>query len=386
MRVRSGHIVLVAGVVIVAMIAFVLMNAAPPTAPVSEGAPQATVPPQGTDPSLVPVMEVEALEKDLGMVSNKESSRHPYIIRNTGTAPLRIREVKTSCACTLGHLPEGGLIVPPKGEGTMEIEIFPNRIPGFEARRTLTLFSNDPHKLTLEIGITSHIDPEFSLDPMELNFGEVPKGSAPSLTMVLKQLQDAPVEVKEINTFGHVAPDTKEGAVLAALANEFTFQITKRPEAAWATPGKAEYELTVGLSPGIAAGSLEGKKVHIVTNVPRVPSLMVPLKGTVVAPYTLEPALPQKLNLRPDAVTNRAMGTVKLSAAEAIRVEDIQPQGDAIRVILEPTAVANQLTLTVEVTESAPAGPLEAEVLFNVVVGEKKYPERVGVRSFVVKK
>ncbi len=388
MRIRSGHIVLLVGVIIVGMVGFILLNSgSEQDALVAAPDVTATVPPAGTDRDLVPIMEVETLEKDLGTVPNSANSRHPFKIKNNGKASLHIREVKASCACTVGHLPEGGLTIPPMGEGIMDIEIVPTRIQGFEARRTLTLFTNDPHRLTLEIGVTSHVDPEFTLEPIELNFGDVTKGSTPSLTMVLKQIQDAPVEVKELNTFGHTKRDSKEGIALAAQADDFNFTVVKRPENTWATPGKVEYDLTVALSPTIAAGSLEGKRVYVVTNVPRLPVVPIVLHGNIIAPYTLDPAPPTKLNLRADPATNTfAPAYATVSAEAPITIEDIQPQSTSLTMDVEPSATSNQARLKISITDAAPAGPLEEDILFNVNIGGTKYPERVGVRSFIVKK
>lgn len=388
MRIRSGHIIVAVGAVILAMVAFILLNVSPSEAPLA-AAPDysATVPPEGTDRELVPVMEIEAAEKDLGIVPNTGSSMHPYIIRNTGKATLHIRDVKTSCACTVGHIPEAGLDIPPMGEGIMQIEIDPRRIQGFDARRVLTLFTNDPMRLTQDIGVTSHVDPEFSLEPIELDFGQVPKGTEKKLTMVLKQIQEAPMEVKEMNIFGHTKMDSNEGAALMAQTGDFTLEVVKRPESAWTTPGKVEYELTVGLTPLMSAGSLEGKRVYVVTTVPRLPMVPILLHGNVTAPYTLTPSPPMKLNMRADPATMTiAPEYASLRADAPVTVEDIQPASGSLSMTVEPGATPNDVRLKVTVTDAAPAGALEEDIHFNVNIGGTKYPEHIEVRSFVMKK
>lgn len=384
MRVRSGHLILLAGVALAAMLGFVFLSVGGP--PVStQAAPEltATVPPQGTDPALAPALALDGDKIDVGTVSNKEPTRRPVRVRNTGRAPLHLREIKTSCVCTVGHLPEGGLTISPQSEGTFDVEIFPARIPGFEATRKLTIYSNDPRRPQFEFEVTSHVDPEYSLTPAELDFGVVSKGAEAKLTMRLRQLRDEPVEVKEINTFG----PQKKGSDGTMHADDFIFTVIRRPEDQWAAPGKAEYDLGVALSPTIPAGTLDNKKLFVVTNVARVPSLPVMLKGNVTAPYTLKPAPPMKLNIRADASTGIfAPVYAEINAEAPVSIEDIAVSSPSIEAVAKPGDTPNQARVRVTVLESAPAGAIEEEVRFSAVINGQKYTERVGVRSFVVKK
>jgi hypothetical protein len=385
MRIRSGHIIVAVSVLLGGMLGLVLiMGGGTEAAPDAALTSNASLPPAGTDPAFTPIIEVETSEKDMGTVSNTETTRKPFVIRNKGKATLKIIQVKTSCACTQGHIPADGLMIAPGGEGTMEIEVDPRRIPGFQAHKVLTILSNDPLTPTINVGVTTHVEPEFSITPDELNFGDVAKGSDVKLTMVLKQLREEPVEINEINTFGMVKKESKEAAEFAAMSDDFVFEVVKRPESAWAQPGKAEYDISVALTREIPAGPLDGKRLYVMTNIPRVPALPVMLKGKVVAPYQLTPAAPQKLNLRADPASGlMPSGQASVTAEGGVAIEDIAPQSEHLLVTQEAGATPNEARLLISIANTAPSGPFEADVHFTVVSGGVRYPEKVGVRSFV---
>lgn len=387
MRIRSGHVVVLILLVLGGMLGVVLLYGGG-TQAVESNAPArgASAPAFGADASLVPQIEVETTEKDMGVVSNTELTRKPFKVRNLGKATLLIREVKTSCACTTAVLTPDGLEIPAGREASFDIQIDPRRIPGFETRKELTISSNDPKNPQVLVGVTSHVDPEFSIEPKELDFGEVEKGSPATIRMVVKQLREEPLEVIELDTFGQVKKDSKEGASLMAHARLFEFSMTKRPEASWEKPGKAEYDLTASLAPGTPAGPIAAKFVYLKTNVARMPAMALPVRGTVVAPYTLTPQAPMKLNMKMDPFTG-TFGTAEatVTAQAPVTLEALDAQGAPLTVTAQPGATPNEVRLAVTVREDAPPGALEAEVKFTVVVDGKRYPESVGVRAFVAK-
>ena len=384
MRIRSGHIVVLVGAFILASVAVVLaVGGGTQAAPNTDADSLASLPAAGEDQNRLPAIEVETTEKDLGVVSNTEHTIRPFVVKNTGTAPLHIREVKTSCACTLGKIPPDGLTIPAGGQGTFDIEIDPFRIPGFEARRVLTVYSNDPLKPQVEIGVTSHVEPEFSVTPEFPDFGEVQKGAEPTLTVLLRQVRDEPVEVTGLDTFGLIKHDAKEAADATAAAAHFRLGVTRRPEDQWATPGKAEYELSIGLTKDAPAGSLEGKKVFLGTNVKRLAAMPLFLKGKIVAPYTLAPAPPQKLNIKGDKATGTYQaGYAVVTAQGSVTIEDIAPQSPHVLATAEPGATPNDARLRITISPDAPAGPIETDVSFTVSTASGKFPEHVGVRSY----
>lgn len=59
-----------------------------------------------------PLLEIEKLEVDLGKMSVQEERIAEISLANTGTGPLKISRVRTSCMCTSAVLVLGGLESP----------------------------------------------------------------------------------------------------------------------------------------------------------------------------------------------------------------------------------------------------------------------------------
>ena len=384
MRIRSGHIVILVIVLIGAAFGTVLVvGGGTEAAPDAAAVRGASLPPVGSNPGDVPQIVVETKEKDMGVVPNKGLTVKPFVVRNTGKAPLFIREVKTSCACTTPLLTPDGLSIAPGAQGSFDIQIDPRRIPGFKAHKVLSILSNDPAKPQVEVGVTSHVDPEFTLTPGELNFGEVEKGDPATIKLEIKQLQAEPLEITGMNTHGSLRKDSNEADI---HAKNFTFDVQRRPEDTWATPGKAEFDLTVSLTPEVAGGAINTKWVYVTTNIPRMPSLAIPVTGTVKVNYELLPKAPAKLNLKTDPTTGAFVpATASVSAASAVTIEAIDFAGAPLIVNTVAGDTPNEAKLNVNVRDDAAPGPLEATITFTIVVDGRRYAEHVGVRAFVAK-
>ena len=204
---------------------------------------------------------------------------------------------------------------------------------------------------------------------------------------MIRQIQAEPFEINEVTAFAPKKKDGKEDTVGAAIARDLSLSIVKRPESAWATPGKAEWELTASVTSAAQAGPLDGKHIFAKTTIPRLPSLPLPLKGKISAPYTVAPLAPQKLNIKGDAATGTYDAAFATITAEApVTLEDIHPASAAVVATAEPGATPNEAKLKVTISDAAPAGPIEEDVAFTVTIGGAKYPEHVGVRSYGVKK
>ncbi len=88
-----------------------------------------------------PILYFPETQHDFGKV--KEGTVVEYIFRfqNTGKAPLKISDVKTSCGCTAALLSSERLA--PGEEGTLKVELDTSKRSG-KMSRTITITSNDP--------------------------------------------------------------------------------------------------------------------------------------------------------------------------------------------------------------------------------------------------
>ncbi len=103
----------------------------------------ATVSPASTQ-AAEPVAKIEfdKVEHDFGKIREGEKVSYRFKVKNPGTVPLRITDVKPSCGCTAPAWTKEP--IPPGGEGFVEV-VFDSQGRTGEQMKTVTVFANtDP--------------------------------------------------------------------------------------------------------------------------------------------------------------------------------------------------------------------------------------------------
>ncbi len=87
---------------------------------------------------------------NFGKVPNDRAVEHVYKVENKGTKPLVVTRVQTSCGCTAAMM-ESSVIAPGKS-GNLRVSFNPRGGKG-AVTRSVTVYSNDPDKPTLQLQI-----------------------------------------------------------------------------------------------------------------------------------------------------------------------------------------------------------------------------------------
>lgn len=375
MRIRSSHIVVLVFALVGGFMAYAVLSGGGATQAESSPAPVGvgTLPPVDRQDE-VPKIEVETQEMALGVISPERVHETRLRVRNTGKAALKILDIKTTCGCTVGQIPEARSTIAAGAEDHIDVYVDPKRIPGFYSKKTLTIYSNDPVKPTLQVNVEAHVDPEFELvERMEV--GEVAKGDAHTATFVLRQLRGEPVVVESVEEF--VAHNhTPQGGI--------DFAVAPLPEAEWREAGKAEYAITAAFSPELPPGPV-ARQVAIRTNIARMPLYRIPLTATVVSFYRVSPAYPERLVLRIADGEALESGTAVVKSDRPIEVTEVEADPALLTVEVRPTADPGLVELGVTVAPTAPRGRLEEDVSITVRSGGEEYRDRVGVRAYITR-
>ncbi len=346
---RTGQILVFVGIVVVTI---VLLTAVWSTRlPVGE---EAAVYPEGA----VPVLAASTTEFDMGVLPNDEPSIREFKFRNEGGAPLQITKLSVSCGCFKGtKIRKKSEIVPPGGEGAIEVEFHPESISGWEATKQMHIWSNDPRHKFLTVTITAHAEREYSIEPRNLMFGDIVKGDASELTMHLRQMGEEPLEIVEI--------------VPNARCKSVALSFERLPEPDWAQPGRAEYIVTGRLLPEVPVGKFFGQFTIVTTcKRPGVQKLSCSAQATVTTFYQVEPAmLTAPVGAKPGDLN---VGSVTVSASVPIEVLDASVSGDELSASFRPGPKENTTLIEVSVLPTAKPGLIQEEVTFTV-----KGPDRV---------
>ncbi|MFO0836228.1 MAG: DUF1573 domain-containing protein [Phycisphaerales bacterium] len=176
----------------------VAQNATPATQPPAQ--PPATAP---AEPALAKVesgtlvFDQESL--DLGTITQNELKNFEFTFKNTGKAPVVIKEVKRSCGCTQAKVAVEGsdkgleaveqdqntwVTVPAGAKAVIKAEFDPKGKIGSQSK-TITVVSNDAERAEVVLTFTVQVEAVVIAEPTVLNFGTVERGNTKSLKLTV---------------------------------------------------------------------------------------------------------------------------------------------------------------------------------------------------------
>lgn len=366
MRLRAGHVAIAAIVLITAFVVGVTWLG--PSGPGSEELVEGALPPVGSARDEFPSMVVDATEVDLGVISNTGEGHGKLVVHNRGKGPLKIDEVRSSCACTDGSFATGALPIPPGASAELNITVHPTRIYGFESKKTITLFSNDPVRPSVEVLVSAKIDPEFSVKPEKLDFGTISKGTAATRELRLTTRADIPMKVSGVSS---VQPDSKEQPPKGLQLEQVPV-----PEAEWKSLGCSEYVIRASIGAEIPPGPFDFG-AYISTDLKRFRFLRIPVHGTVEAPYKLEmPSGLKVIVLQPAASDAR----VKVTAQQPVAFESAAAESGTVTVSGQD--IPGGMELVFAPVPGLAAGRHDDQVRVRMRLGDKTFEELFELRVF----
>ena len=208
-----------------------------------------------------PRVEFPETTHDFGKVFEDKELTYTFIIKNTGDAPLHIKDIDPDCACTAADYDR---IIPPGGQGKITLTIAPFSVLRQFTKRTKVFF-NDPDRPQETFTLTGYGEPTIEIQPHHIIRFEGEAGDELKAQVRFISHLDIPWEISEVTTNIPQYIDVK-----------------LRPE----QPGKS-YILEVknkSREVGRYAGKIEMK-----TNAARRPKLIVRVFGDLRPPSAWRP-------------------------------------------------------------------------------------------------
>ena len=201
-----------------------------------------------------PTISVEDTDYYFGTMLEGEKTVHTFIVKNTGDAPLKINEIKTTCGCTSTDYTTDEIA--PGGQGEVTLELDTDGYGGEEITKTATVLSNDP------------------------------KSKGVELKMIGKVLVFADINPKAIKLFGTLGEEIR-AVVEIVPSKDHPFHIVGKP-----ATGKDAYRCSVEEKDGryiLTAENLTTKKgiyldtVVLKTDYPEKPEIKISVFGNIKA-------------------------------------------------------------------------------------------------------
>ncbi len=357
-------------------------NAQPPTTPPAQ--PAAGEPALETVQTGTLVFDQEST--DLGTVEQNELKSMKFQFKNTGKAPVTIREVKRSCGCTQAKVVIEGsdksfepaehdqntwCVIPPGAKAEIDAEFDPKGKLGSHSK-TITVVSDDAERANIVLTFTVNVEATVMMEPTVLNFGTVERGGTKTLKLTVVgrtpefAATDATVTLSEL--FDIKKGDTREvdrgGKKLRATEFDITFKANGKS-------GRASDQLNVR------------------TNDAREPMKSIPVVFNIQGLLAMEPSQLSLSTSKPGEPMNgelvlkhRKEQAFKVTKVEAAPVAAGAPMPE-FKLEFEPVDAANPTKWRVKATTTAPVDRPSINVWLNVttdVPGE----ELVRVRCYGV--
>jgi len=328
-----------------------------------------SLPPVGSNPDNTAIIELETGSVlDLGTVPNDKETTKKVKVFNRGKSILSLKDIRTTCACTIGTIPIGQNAIPPNGEGYFIVTLYPARVVGFSSEKTLTIFSNDFKNPVIELKVIAKVDPEFICEPEFVDFGTLPKGKIIEQKLHIKQKSmNKPLEINKVY----------EKDIQDITDNDLTFEITKTK-----TEEPVEYTISFKINPYVSPGELD-RKIFLSTNIDRFPEVPIKVKGIVTAPYKINPTFPKPFIVFPQI-------SKEISNLKSIEITP-QSESDKIEIVsfeiipdfftAREVSISNTPGIKIEVVPKTPEKETSAVLKLNLKVNDIEYQDHVLLKT-----
>lgn len=214
-----------------------------------------------------PRVQLDSPHFNFGMMQRGTSKSHDFVIKNVGTAPLRLKVGQTSCKCTLGDVSEKPIA---PGESThvrLEWSAKSDRGP---FRQTAHVITNDPLNSQLELSIEGEVVETSGVMPPDLMFDKVTAGESKSAEVyVMAMLQDE-LKVSDAELSDPTTRDKFDVRIEPVERDELPNSSAKNG-----------VRITLTAKPGLPVGRFD-QWLSLRTNLPEAEKLEIPVIGRVV--------------------------------------------------------------------------------------------------------
>jgi len=215
----------------------------------------------GEGPSGRPQMELSTEQVSFGTIDPYTLRTADVIVNNIGDALLTTSRIRSSCPCTQARMEKSD--IQPGQQTTLHVELNPQHYHANDPRVAVIMYTNDPINPITMLKISADIQPEFTIEPAELDFGDLPVGQEHVLTLHARQELDEEFEVTRVET--------------SRLGIDVLFKEVITPD----DDGRRCFEIEVRVTPDARPGALDSNLV-VWTNIERIPAVRIPIKGQVI--------------------------------------------------------------------------------------------------------
>ena len=178
---------------------------------------------QEIGPKTLPKIHFEAPVHEFGEAQRGTLVRHNFVVNNTGSSPLEIKEVKPTCGCTLaGDWPK---LLQPGQSGIIPIQVKTDNLRGV-VTKSVRVTSNDPKDPVASLQIKGKVWTPIEYPASVILRTQKSRDSAVSKTVKITNTQEDPLTISDIRSSN---PNFKAEITTLKHGKEFELTITAVP-------------------------------------------------------------------------------------------------------------------------------------------------------------
>ena len=216
----------------------------------------------GQTNTLHPLLVCDEPTFDFGVKPNSIDVEHNFVIRNAGTGPLIISQVRSGCGCTQAQL--GRYTIDPGSNTVLSTRLNLKGVIG-PKRTSIYLHSNDPEKPVFQCQLTGSAMIDLSVNPSQLTFAYSSLGSPAEQRLIVTGQASSTARITSVECQGSF------------------FRATLETNA----PGYGVIRVTPATNS--PAECLQGMLI-ISTDHPKFPKFIVPVQSSIVRDITAYPS------------------------------------------------------------------------------------------------
>ncbi len=203
---------------------------------------------------------------DWGTVPRGGKLVHRFAVTNIYAVRMEIVQLTSGCGCVSASAPKR--VLEPRESTFIEVVMDTSRVVG--PKSVVVKFSVGPEFVSAaEMRVTANVRGDIVFNPGQFNFGSVPRGQTPTLSLDVEYAGPFAWQVKEIS-----------------IRKDFPFTIASRE--LYRQPGRIGYQLQLTLKADAPAGAIK-EDFYLKTNDPTTPLVPILVEANVQPSLTVSP-------------------------------------------------------------------------------------------------
>jgi hypothetical protein len=240
---------------------------------------------------------------DFGMVPRGVKLKHKFLLVNKLAEPVTMLNLRASCGCTTGRARSEAIA--PGASAVIDAEMDTRNFVGLKSTILyVTIITASGREAEVGLGVTAHILSDIVLNPGQIDFGSVTRGTTPTRVLTIERVG---------------APSWRfERMVSASRSLDAQLVETSRKGAA------VSYTLSVSLKANAPAGLLRDE-LRLFSNDGEAPSIPILVTASIRGDLT---AAPSVLALGQIHSASGAHGRFIIRASRPFAIQSIEGAGD----------------------------------------------------------